>query len=1068
MKSLLVVLLMLVDVIGCIGYSQAQNSPNAYFVPTVFPKSPNVAGMDKYGDYPVNMFSGLPDISIPLYEVVSGDFKMPITLSYHASGFKVNEKAGWAGLGWSVITGGQITRRIMGIADEFPNGYLSGKLQPAATVNPESTASLQYLSSLKSKLYDAQPDIYSYSFNGRNGKFFFNGNDNYKIAMLPFSPLAINTNIAGLPYFDIQDEQGNKYSFGRTAKESTVVSTSGGTLPATSAWLLESMISQDNRDTISFSYNTGQDRVDIPDATEIWTVEDNVHNYEPSNPVYYSNPQLVTGADNTSLTFQEQLKEINFSGGKVVFELSGTLREDPAAGKYALNAIKVYSYDYTTSQFKLIKSIQFYKSYFIQGTNAATKRLRLDSLAVLGGSGELIQKYRFEYNTNKILPEYTSASRDFWGYYNGKPNNSLIPQMSVPYNLNTITIGSNIPNGRDPDNEYMQACVLKRINYPTGGYTEFEYEANRYEESGVEKLAGGLRVKTIKSAAGGKARPVIKTYEYLSARPNFTLRNHFFKMNQTQRYFWTNPHFACPVTMATKNVTSYVSSPIIDIEPYDAVPVAYTNVREYIGDGINNSGKTEYLFSDRPDALQTASMTGMPILNSYFYVRGQLLNKTQYLRTGATYRKVQEDTYQYTAFPETFYNNVGFAVGKTIISDESSASDVSLAARTGFCADYHDSYSYLYSFYSISSDDNYLTSSTTTTYDSDDQTKSVTVTKLFKYDNFKHQQVSRTITTDSKGNTVTTNDRYAADLLTGTATTTGNAVIDTMLRRNMQAVPLEQWVSISGTEGLSGTFVKGAQLTNYKLLTNKAVKIDKRQELRVGSLINDFVPVKINAGTLQTDSRYNQLISLDAYDANSNVLQYTARNAPSVAIVWDYNRQNAIAQVNNAATSDIAYTSFEADGKGNWNFSGIPVNNTAAITGKKVYDLTKGAITASGINSANVHIISYWSKAGAATISGTTVVTGMTTGGWTYYEHKLPAGATTLQVSGSVTIDELRLFPEKAQMTTYTYDPLIGLTSTCSPLNIISYYEYDSAGRLKAEKDVNRNIVKTYEYHHKN
>ncbi|MDR6571319.1 hypothetical protein [Chitinophaga ginsengisegetis] len=1067
MKSSLIILLVLVGIISRVEHLSAQNSSNAYFIPTVFPKSPNVAAMDKYGDYPVNQFSGLPDISIPLYEIVSGDFKMPVTLSYHASGFKVNEKAGWAGLGWSVITGGQVTRRIMGTPDEFTNGYLSGKLQPAATVNTESTASLQYLSNLKSKAYDAQPDIYAYSFNGRNGKFFFNGNDSYKIAMLPFSPLAISTNLSGLPYFDILDEQGNKYSFGKTAKEYNGVSTSGGTLPAASAWLLESMISQDNRDTISFSYNES-DRVDIPDATEIWTVEDNVHNYEPSNPVYYANPQAITGSDNTSSISQRQLKEINFTGGKVVFELSGTLREDPAAGKYALNAIKVYTYDYVTAQFKLIKTVQFYKSYFIQGSDATTKRLRLDSLAILGGSGELLQKYRFDYNTSKILPQYTSTSRDFWGYYNGKPNSSLIPRMSVPYNLTTITIGSDVPDGRDPDNDYMQACILKKINYPTGGYTEFEYEANRYEEMGVVKLAGGLRIKAIKSAAGGKAKPVVKTYEYLNARPNFTLRNHFFKINQTQRSFWTNPHFACPVTMGTKNVTSYISSPTIDIEPYDAVPVAYTFVREYVGDGINNSGKTEYTFSDRPDALQTASLTGIPILNSYFYLRGQLLNKTQYLRSGTNYRKVQEDTYQYTAFPETSYNSVGFVVGKIIISDESSSSDVSLAARTGFCAEYHDSYSYNYSFYSISSDDNYLTAASSTSYDSDDQTKSVTITKQYKYDNFKHQQVSRTITTDSKGNTITTNDRYPADLLSGTATTTGNAVVDTMLRRNMHAASMEQWISISGTEGLSGTFVKGARLTNYKLLTNKAVKIDKQQELLVGSLISNFTPVYVNAGTLTTDSRYNQLISMDAYDASSNLLQYTARNSPSVAVLWDYNRKNAIAQVNNAAISDVAYTSFEADGKGNWTFAGIPVNSTTAITGKKVYDLTKGAITAAGLGNANAYIVGYWSRSGAATVNSTTASAGMSTGGWTYYEHRIPAGATTIQVSGAATIDELRLFPEKAQMTTYTYDPLIGVTSICSPLNIISYYEYDSAGRLKAEKDVNRNIVKTYDYHHKN
>jgi YD repeat-containing protein len=1043
--------------------SLGQSSNHAYFVPNVFPKSPRAAAIDKYGDYPVNEFSGVPEISIPLYEVVSGGFKVPVTLSYHASGIKVNEKAGWVGLGWGVLTGGQITRRVMGGADEGAQGYLTGKLDASVNVNQETLEGLQYLSNVKSKEYDTEPDIFTYSFGSKNGKFFFNGKDNFKVTMVPFSPIAVKPALPWLTSFDIQDELGNKYSFGKTAKETTY-----GSKTNTSSWLLESMISQNNRDTVNFSYND-QDRVTIPDFTEIWTVEDNVSNYDVSNPVYAPNPHVGVGIDNSSLIDQRLLKQIDFSGGKVVFELANALREDIAAGKYALNAIKVYTYDHSTSQFKLLKSIQFYTSYFIAGTDVMSKRLRLDSLTVQSGSGEIIEKYRFEYNTDYILPPYSSSSIDYWGYYNGKGNSTLIPQMTVPYNLNNITIGSGDPNSREPDNNFMQACMLKRINYPAGGYTDFEFEANRYiNELGALKLAGGLRVKTVRSAAGYKSKPVVKTYEYLSARPNFFLKSHFFTISQTERLFQFSPNFLCPITAGRKNVTSYVSSPTIDIEPYDAVPVAYAKVREYFGDGVANTGKIEYQFSDRSDALQTASLTGTPVINSFFFVRGQLLNKTQYLRAGNNYRKVSEDSYQYSAFPETHYDRVGFVVGKRIISDEPGAGDVSLGPRTGNCAEYHDSYSFSFSSYSITSDDNYLTESSNITYDPDDQTKLLTVTKSYKYDNFAHQQITRAISTDSKGNTITQTSKYPSDFLAGSNTTTGNAVIDTMLRRNMLATLIEKSTSIAGSEGLSGTYVKGAELINYKLLPSKAVEIDKHQQLKVGSLISNFSPAIVNAGLLSTDTRYTPLVTMDAYDANSNVSQYTARNAPSVAVIWDYYGKSAIAQVTNAAVSDIAYTSFEADRKGNWSFSGLPVINATAVTGKRVYNLSSGQISATGISNANVYIVSYWSRGGAASVNGTAAVAGINTNGWTYFEHKIPAGTTTIQITGNITIDELRLFPQKAHMTTYTYDPGIGLTSICSPLNIITYYDYDSAGRLKAERDGNRNITKTFDYHQKN
>ncbi|MFX1704774.1 hypothetical protein PV783_12515 [Chitinophaga sp. CC14] len=1054
-------------------HSGAQTVSN-YFAPTVFPKSPTAASIDKYGDYPVNQFSGIPDISISLYEITAGAFKVPITLSYHAAGFKVNEKAGWAGLGWTVFAGGQITRKIMGRADEDLFGYLQGKLQSAANVDATTNAGIMFLGSVRRKEYDVQPDIFSYVCNNHSGKFFFDGTDNYKVAMIPFSPVVITPDSKNLSYFTMKDENGNNFLFGNTAKESTSNSNGGISLSNTSAWLLDNMISQSKRDTVSFKYNTATTS-EIPDFTHTWTVVDNVYNYDNAHPAFSPSATMQSQINNTSTIFQRTLQEINYRDGKVVFESATTPREDYRAGSNALNAIRVYSYDYSSAQFKLLKSIQFYTSYFINGTDVMSKRLKLDSLAIIAGNGDILEKYRFEYNTDKVLPAYTSASKDYWGYYNGKPNSTLIPQMTVPYNLSTITIGSSTLDGRECDNEYMQACVLKKISFPTGGYSAFIYEANRYQLNGAFKLAGGLRVKSITSSAGYRSKPITKTYNYLTARPNFTLKNYYFSTFQTGRAFLLHVDgIICPVLAGTRNITTYVSSPVIDIEPFDAIPVAYSDVTEYMGNELNNIGRIDYHYSDRPDALQTASLTGTPIINSYFYARGQLLRKSQYVNTGSSYNKVQEDVYTYSAFPEKQYNNVGFVVGKTIISDESSGgtytSDVSLGERNpnGACGDYHDSYSYTYSYYSISSDDNYPISRTSTSYDSDDQTKSVAVSENYYYDNIKHQQVTRTTTIDSKGNVATESRKYVADFLTGAALQTGNAVMDTMLARNMQAAVVEKVSNVAGTEGISGNVTTDAQLTTYKAISNKAIVMDKHMELLLEEPITNFVPAGISSGQMSTDSRYSTLASMDSYDNNTNLLQYTSRNAGPVSIIWDYGAKMAVAEVKNAAITDVAYTSFEADGKGNWNFIGTPVNDNTAPTGKRAYNLSSGALTANGLSTGNIHIITYWSKSGAATISGTTASVGSVNNGWTFYEHKVPAGTASIQVSGAVIIDELRLYPDKAQITTYTYDPNIGVTSICSPLGAIVYYEYDSGGRLLLKRDAFRNIIESYEYHQKN
>src|SRR3982750_459283 len=72
----------------------------------VTPPSPNAAAFQKYGEIPVSPYTGIPDISVPVYTVQFRDISIPITLSYHASGIKVNEESSQVGLGWSINTGG--------------------------------------------------------------------------------------------------------------------------------------------------------------------------------------------------------------------------------------------------------------------------------------------------------------------------------------------------------------------------------------------------------------------------------------------------------------------------------------------------------------------------------------------------------------------------------------------------------------------------------------------------------------------------------------------------------------------------------------------------------------------------------------------------------------------------------------------------------------------------------------------------------------------------------------------------------------------------------------------------
>src|SRR5580704_2162967 len=105
-------LFILCALIGAASNSKGQDTTNT--IGSVSIASPTAASLGKFGDIPVSYHTGIPNISIPIYTVQAGALKLPISLSYHASGLKVQENASWVGAGWSLNAGGAITRSVVG------------------------------------------------------------------------------------------------------------------------------------------------------------------------------------------------------------------------------------------------------------------------------------------------------------------------------------------------------------------------------------------------------------------------------------------------------------------------------------------------------------------------------------------------------------------------------------------------------------------------------------------------------------------------------------------------------------------------------------------------------------------------------------------------------------------------------------------------------------------------------------------------------------------------------------------------------------------------------------------
>lgn len=146
--------------------------------------SPTAASLGKFTDIPVSYHTGIPEVSVPLYTIKEGPLTLPISLSYHAGGIKVQEPASWVGTGWALNAGGIITRTIVGAPDESGTtiamkghfsdyGYSSYLITGSVVGNSSTMRPGPNDNAIANAFYDGEPDLFFFNFNGYSGKFFF-------------------------------------------------------------------------------------------------------------------------------------------------------------------------------------------------------------------------------------------------------------------------------------------------------------------------------------------------------------------------------------------------------------------------------------------------------------------------------------------------------------------------------------------------------------------------------------------------------------------------------------------------------------------------------------------------------------------------------------------------------------------------------------------------------------------------------------------------------------------------------------------------------------------------------
>lgn len=1192
----------LIVVFSLESIGQTNSDPGTQIL-KVIPASPTAAGLGLYGNTPISYYTGTPNVSIPLFDISSGSLKLPVTLSHHGGGIKVEEMASWVGLGWSLNAGGCITRTVRGIPDNTGsigafNTPMSIKFLNDNMDNPAYQAEiLQHLKDAGKGEYDLECDLFQFNFGGYTGQFVYD-QDAHEFYTIPRMNLKITYN-STTEEFLVVTPSGERYLFG--SNEHTTISSTNCSPAAPaqsppvyntsiSSWFLTKIQDVSLTSEINFAYT---DKLATFQNSTSSTSYILTGTYGSSAPLIMPPAMDAQHCYQITTIDEKKLQFIYFKNGYLKLN-SATARCD-LSGDDALDNIELYSLDNV-----LKKRFSFEHGYFgdlDQPVNcsdqiaSASKKLKLKSVTEENTvNGTLSQKkpYKFNYNEEYNFSRLSFA-QDHWGYYNNAINNTSL----IPATFHFSAAGPVWWPGADRTVNPLanQVGSLTKIIYPTGGSTEFTYESNmvkdntldpvtvlnqysiegdhnggvqtvyesqpfvineassplngnnanggafvtvkfdgigncgynipgqhplpttcavltveavgsgvvlgpmaedminRYLPNGTYKLkasfnqnpagyedfymsltwktihpdfvdkqyAGGIRIKKITDYDGiDHAKDVVRNFSYNDASNISTGKINGRAANYigdyTQRFYSSFTEGLCNYFMMERTFIkrqSYSNYPLLTSA---GSYVGYGNVSITYGNNNNDQhGRTEYLFKNEP----TDAILPFPFPSKSFdWQRGQILQEKQ--------NRFASNTLQVISKTNNVYENELSPVFKSV-----------LGIKTGFdrgciivgpCSTSHHEAHQTQEAYTVPTFTAYgtyvdymrNTSTTTIQYDQADNTKSITTSKIMEYDDLVFQPAAAK-SSNSSGDEVTLKTLYAKDY---DVNAPYGYFIRTLLEKGMVTVPIEQYSIVKKPNG--DQFITGGTLVLYKNaqpVQDKILKLDLPEPLP----LNQFtVSHYSNGGTFIYDSHYKEEVSFNQFDGSYNITERQKKNDVLNSYVWDYNSSLPVAECINANAANIAATSFESDGKGNFSFSGSPVNDATAPTGNKCYYLGTYGISKSGLPS-NTYIVSYWGKGGACSVnSGLPVRTGKTIGLWTYYEHEFTG--TSASIYGNGYIDELRLYPKGAQMKTYTYDPLIGITSQCDAANNILYYEYDALGRLLLVRNEDRNILKQYDY----
>lgn len=607
--------------------------------------TPSSGVFRQYMAHEPSLATGAVALDVPIYTIDFKGFKLPIALKYLSNGIRVFDSPYPCGYGWSMHPGLRISRTIVGRPDElFPRAGVWDSSDPhyyeenmydfcRRCMHEGAEPYVGY------KL-DAGHDIFTIHLAEKSYVRVVEFEDGKPVFLGADNELIIEAD-AKFESISVTDANGVKYVF-TGVREGFVLE---GTI-VTSWMATEIMLPFGQQISLSWQRMTNSATHQRVLGKAVWNDEIDAASSCAHLPEVGADDELEQYVYADPHSAIHVLEKIEWPEGTVTISYDSKtnptikgLRVDSAEGN-----VKVVDFTYELTPFggSLLTSLEI--------------------------SGEGI--YNFSYNPGRFG---SFTAQDWWGFYNGADGNqSLLPRVKMSsaeylWQKHAYKYLTQDENDREPNAEAMKACILERVTYPAGGWTEYEYEPHRFapktewttpcihaESNRPLSMGGGLRLAKTTTSAGDDSPSIVKTYTYGKDGDGWAVCEHVPSPITFLRQQWTQGVPSMPdgsdAGQSTFNYRRTITSAFSWCEDYDfgCSPIWYEEVTEVCG-GAKTVNKLARVLPN--NTIRTDQFSRYPLLIANAASRGPVVTSCErHARIDGEWKPMEKTELRYRDF----------------------------------------------------------------------------------------------------------------------------------------------------------------------------------------------------------------------------------------------------------------------------------------------------------------------------------------------------------------------------------------------------------------------------------